>query len=1159
MSENTKKPYSYFFTDLSLFNQNSSDKAFGPQDANKFQITTKFGGALPAYAVTDGLLFFAKCGDSDPNKINILLKPTKDVGLGFKIKYFVYRGIDKRDFFTKVGGVDIVNPSSPLPFVSKAWDSYVEFYGSSDDFKASKLGLDVSGVPTQDILKMFYSKDSYNLLYIDGGKQIGKFLTGAGGFEIVLDEGDFIQATPDAGLIFDKEFAEAEECILKVNGANSNYIFGGNATGINAKVFKENIYKFIDPAAFYGIHSKDIYYDDSSSVETGIRTSTGNKFSLSTEIYSNIISKFTNKDKIYFYIKNSLNRNIQFYNGNNEIRINAVAESLTTPTSENKSKGWPIIIYEDKMSITLQIRYGLKSNIYSNLTFKSDTPRINTNIISDSISVYNMVLPKKDTTTNKIFTSLIYITQDSNDYDLDRVFGPATLDTIFEEADFSGGKYKFGWVNHLRNLLVRKGSELAVYNTKVILDSTSGIAADKKLRTFLVAPVDSSIQSNASFTEKIDTKYMTSGYLKEAVGSSSDFCKKVLGQENGEIWRGEIKDGTAASIDSLVFRKEENIDNHPVFMLGLTDQDFATLKVSLPADATNVFIKLGPNVAGANESLQFAKYNAVLSYDDSSGIRTDNSGTVVFYSVDNHTFFTKLYSTNFPNEFCSEFADVTVDFRPQNRWMQYFNYPLQSTKTVLGLPSVFYGLDWLRKGDSERRGKPGDTVDPATNNLRYRVAEEFKVDASPSPIYNQVVNNFFETVSYNASGEGPYTAVPQKDLYVNVKGMYRVIPVKWKLKEGPLFSGFNTTQTEPGNNYDKDYAPSWLNIPRQGSTNPSIALRLKVRLKSSRPKTDLKLCFDQKLFKIKTLGSLTGTALAANTSKEKLSSVNVGRGTSMDDEIGVVKFKPNDLPTGTTASPSNMTWMDLELENIAPITQLSIISVWSNDKLAGKMYVVPNQNLTKKKVLIIKVKDVSETVKGTYDNNEIEIMKKFALQSNILLDATIHTDELKFYNNSTFNKFKDSTGAMIDYNNKQDNQTFSEFLKSQVPAGYENDVVAFYFSLKAIENGVLGHTYVDNGIICMFNNKNNNKYTSSYTTSYFYALAHEYLHSQGVSHSFSGLEPGTPDALLTFAGGTTNNVMDYNNDESDSVTFKFIQNSFFWQWAIANKYSKKNT
>ncbi|MFP3833439.1 hypothetical protein [Chryseobacterium sp. SIMBA_028] len=1150
MAENTKKPYSYFFTDLSLFNQISTDKAFGPVDTNKFQVTTKFKGTLPAYAVTDGLLFFAKCGNSDPNKINILLKPTKDVGLGFKIKYFVYRGIDKRDFFTKVSGVDVVNPSSPLPFVSSAWDTYVEFYGSSDDFKASKLGLDASGVPTQDILKMFYSKDSHNLLYIDGGKQIGKFLTDAGGFEIVLDEGDFIQENPDAGLVFDKDFAEAEECILRVNEApTANFIFGGNAGGTSrAKIFKENVYKFVDPAAFYGVHAKDIYYDDGSLVETGVMTNPGKSIT-STEIYSDIISKFTNKNKIYFYIKNSLNRSIQFYNDDdNKIIINGWEESLRNPTAENKSKGWPIIIYEDKISITLQIRDNLKSNMYCNLAFTLETPRVNTNIISNSVSAYQITFPKQNTTTNTICTSLAYITQDSNDYNLDYIFGPVTLDTIFEDADFSGGKNKIGWVNHLRNLLIRKGSELGVYNTKVILDNTNVATAAQKLRTFFVAPIASSIQNNASFTEKVSAKYITSGYVKEAINSSSDFCEKVLGQENAEIWRGEIKEGAATPINSLVFRKDENVDNHPVFMLGLTEQDLTALKTSLPADATNVFIKLGPNVAGANDHLQFAKYNAVLSYDDLSGVRKVHSGIVAFYSVDNQFFFTKLYSANFPNEFCSEFADTTVDFRPQNRWMQYFNYSLTEVKTKLNVPSVFYGFDWLRKGDSERKGKAGDTLG-IDNKLLYRVSEYYERPPLSAPLK---YNSFFDNVAHNPSG-GVDGAVSKKELYANVKGMYRVIPVKWKLNDGVLFtSDFDMTQTEPNSNYDKDYAPSWLNIPREDSSNPSIKLRLKVRLKNIRP-ADLKLCFDQKFFKIKTLGSLTGTALTANTSKMISSNVNVGR--SKNEEIGVVKFKSSDLPSGVSADAQPyMKWVDFELENIAAITHLSVITVWSGNKLAGKLYVVPNNSPSKKDVLIIKVQDVSETIKGEFDMNEVEIMKKFALQSNILLNVKQYSTDLRLFDNDEFKSF--TSGGVIDYNSIQGGKTFIDYLKTQI-SGYDKYVKVFYFSLKAVETGVLGQTYADQGIICMFNY--DYKYKEFDTTEYFYALAHEYLHSQGISHTFLEKDSSDTNALLTFVRGTTNNVMDYSNDKFAYLTkFNFIQNSFFWQWAIANKHSRKN-
>lgn len=1156
MSENTKKPYSYFFTDLSLFNQN--DKAFGPEDASNFQITTKFGGALPAYAVTDGLLFFAKCGNTDPNKINILLKPTKDVGLGFKIKYFVYRGIDKSDFFSKVGGVDVVNPSSPLPFVKAAWDSYVEFYGSSDDFKASKLGLDVSGIPTQDILKMFFPKDSYNLLYVNGGKQIGKFLAGAGGFEIVLDEGDFIQGNPDTGLTFDKGFAEAEECILKVNGPYSNYIFGGNTTGINAKIFRENVYKFIDPAAFYGLHSKEIYYNDGSVAETGVKTFNGSRFNTNAEIYSNIISKFKNQDKIYFYIKNNLNRNIQFYNEDNVIKINGTTEKINDPTASNKSMGWPIIIYQAQSDIllnitdsSLNVMENFRSNIYSNLTFKSDVFSISSNIIAESVGAYKIIFPKDS--YNKIYTSLVFITQNSKDYDFDHVFGPAILNTIFEEADFSGGKNKISWVNHLRNILVRKGSELGIYNTKVILDYTNSTNAAQKLRTFFVAPVASSIQNNASFTEKVDSKYMTSGYIKEEIGNSSDFCQKVLGQENAEIWRGEIKEGTT-TINSLVFRKDENIDNHPVFMLGLTEQDLDTLKMSLPVDATNVFIKLGPNIAGPDDHLYFAKYNAVLSYDNSTGVRVADSNSVVFYSIDNQFFFTKLYSANFPNKYCSEFADITVDFRPQNRWMQYFNYPLTETKTTLNVPSVFYGFDWLRKGDSERKGKAGDTLGPTENILMYKISEYFKRPPVSAP---KEYNSFFDNIADNPNGDDSNAAISRKDLYVNVKGMYRVIPVKWKLSHGDLFSGFSTTQTEPNDKYDKDYAPSWLNIPRKGNTNSSVKLRLKVRLNNSSAKTDLKLCFDKKLFRIKTLGSLTGAALAANTSKVIPNNVNVRK--SKDQEIGAIKFKLSDLPSGGSGSTPYMNWLDFELENIAGISELSIISVWSGNKLAGKLYVVPNQNLVTKNVLIIKVQDVSETIKGNYNTNEVKLMEKFALQSNIVVNAQDLPTDFKLFDDDPFINF--TSGGVINYNIKQNGETFIQYLNrkftEKYPQNYKNYTKVFYFSLKPINAGTLGQTYRDEGIICMFDY--DNKYKRWDTTEYFYALAHEYLHSQGISHTFSGMDKDEGDALLTFMKGTTNNVMDYSNDDFDyPVTLNFIQSSFFWQWAIANKYSKQN-
>lgn len=74
-------------------------------------------------------------------------------------------------------------------------------------------------------------------------------------------------------------------------------------------------------------------------------------------------------------------------------------------------------------------------------------------------------------------------------------------------------------------------------------------------------------------------------------------------------------------------------------------------------------------------------------------------------------------------------------------------------------------------------------------------------------------------------------------------------------------------------------------------------------------------------------------------------------------------------------------------------------------------------------------------------------------------------------------------------------------------------------------------------------------------------VTHEFLHSQGVSHSFSAMVPSSANALLTFMKGTTNNVMDYDNDKfevGNPAYNMFIQSAFFWQWAVAYKYSIKN-
>lgn len=1151
-------PHSYFFTDLAFTQFSGTNvpdvntKSFGPLDENRFQITTTFTQSLKAYAVTGGVLLIAKQAGAT-NRINIFLKPTQDIGLGIKIKYFVYRGIDATDYFKDVSGTVLINESSNLNFINKAWDAYVEFNQTTADFTATKVGvIDGSGGLNTELIKKYFTTATYNLLKVDAGAPLGKFVANAGGFEIVLDEGDYSQDSSDTGLDFDLSFIVASSSILTTKDSttpNLSTEFGTQTnTILDAKIFKENIYKFLDPAAFYGSH----VIDNMNSGKISIGGSS-TVYQDSEKIFTDIVDKFSNKNKVYIYIKGKVGRSFEFYNATQNIRINLAVLPF-------KNNSWPIFIRENNINPITQIGFEIIDSVgilYSNIIvnnaylfkcFKNGNYSINFPFYQTS-------------STKKYFSGFAFICfQNGEDTALNELFGPINLNTIFEEEDFvsSGGLVRLSWINSLRPVLKSKGNEYGLYYTKVVFDYTNTDDA-KKLKTFFVAPIYSTIQENP-FSNQLKDKNQNAAYLAQKAKSSAEYCNNVLGIENSEIWRGIINDPTDGSIYSLALRTDKNINNFDSFTFGITEKEYKELIKRLPKDAatnkilaTNILFYLGPNIS--NNQLYYSKYKLQLQYDDLNGNRDSAQITttlptqteIYIYSTDNQFFFTKQYSANFNAPYYSEFADTTVDFRPQNKWMQYFNYPLTATKTTLNDSSVFYGFDWLRKGDSEQR------LSAADNYLQYKISELYQTSSA-------IYHNFFENIAENPNGDDPATTVVNKKLYVDVKATYRTIPMNWKLPDGPLFLTDSTvSQTEPNDTYDKDYSPSWLNIPRDGSTNPAVKLRLKIRKRNNVYK-ELKLYFDQQYFKIKTLGTLAGSSLVASI--EVNNNVNVGSKINTQP-VGVVKFKKEDLPSGGS---TKMKWIDFELENIASVNQLSIISVWADGKLAGKLYVVPNNTAKEKNILIIKVQDTASTT-GTYDSNEIEILKKFASVCNIKIKEEVYSGILDLRLNTTFQQFiitRADTTKAIDYEKiVSGNITFDAYIKKLITeTKYNNYIKIFYFGLPCMNStatgGELAHTSEQNGVISMFNTLRN--YTSVNQTRYFYVLSHEFLHSQGVSHSFSAMVPSAPNALLTFMTGTTNNVMDYDNDKFDvgnPAYNMFIQSVFFWHWAVAYKYSIK--
>lgn len=1139
-----KTPESFFFMEPTLV-ENQNSKSFSSLNENEFQITTTFNSGaakIKAFAVTSGTLFFAQYGEST-DRVNIFLKPNKDVGLGLKIKYFVYRGIKTENLFKKVVDeiflIEKLNINT-LDFLKPVWDDYVEFNQTDQDFKAQKIGYLDSNTPVEKLAQMFFTKDTHSLLHVTEGMHIGNF-EGDFGFEIIVDEGDFIQSKPDSGLNFNERFANAKETILKTNGdyTSSQYIFGGNANAVNDNIFRENIYQFLDPAAFYGAHITDTSSSNSKGGKIKVKNGTTVTVSQSqSDIFTNVLSKFKNKSKVYVYIKSTRGRSYNFYNPQTspvKITYKNQNDQIVDLTDFNVNK-WPIQIFDNKMNytfITLNLLKSQNNCVYFHTGMNAGRFYDDVSLLYPQLSGTVSLKGMRSDLPNNTGASLLYLSC-SLDESVNNLFGPMDMDTIFEEEDFSEFN-KISWVNHLRPILVNDKNQIALYNTKIIIDKSVS-TTDKQYRTYLLEPFLNTLQPDL-YAEKLKTSSIVSGYCKKQIDTktSKSFCTDVLDINGAEIWRGEMKDGTD-TVKSLALRKDENAYNTDRYVLGITEKEYAILKARIPANikSPNAFIKIGNNIATDPQSISFAKYAVQLEYDDNSGLKqvtvasstptTADPGEIYLYTIDGLFFFTKLYSANFP--YYSEFADTTVEFRPGNDWMKYFNYPLTATKTLYGKPEVFYGFDWLRKGDSE--------IMPD-----YRIYDK--------ALFNIIAENNNTDVNDSAG------MTVKKSIYHKAKKIYRSIPTNWKLDDGqPFDTSFNPTNKESNDSYDKDYAPSWLNIPRD-ENGAVLPVKLRIKLRSKTPASNIKLYYNGQLFKINKLGSTALTSLPLD-SKD----IKVSLDPASADTINVLKFNSTDIPT----SAKSIRWIDFELENISPISGMSIITVMADDKLAGKLYIMPNNEQTtiKKKVILTRVN--YNGLLGNYDNHELELVKAFSKQNNIHVDFQVNPD-LNLVGDTIFQQYVDPNNGKIDIDKVilvgGNNYRAHQYLMSKVN---DSGSVKVFVMKQVSANplvGVMGFTKDKDKFVMMYSEFNNALATDS--TSYFSAMAHEFLHSQGLAHTFTG--EAEKDAFLTIMSGYTNNVMDYSNTEyyqpiNMYASTGFVQGTFFWQWGIARQFAKKN-
>jgi len=342
-------PNSFFFTDPAAITQ-SAAQAFGPVSENQYRLTTKFsvGADTNAYAVCTGVVL-VQPQTANSALVNVILRPFKQPITGLNIKYFIYRGLNISEFFDN--GTVISADEGTSDFINKINASFTAYYTSTGAtppaFLAKFIGFDPANQPDGMMIADIFFKitqttgtpptetaqTAFELPVIAAGASLGTFATGECGFDIVLDYGDYVLPTPNDQFTFNLAYARKAESIIDLTNVEDDFL---------EKLLKEQIFQFLDAAAYYGFH-----YANGTVMVGGGTTPT--KYT-TDGIYNSVIQNFSTKNTFYLYIQSDRTRSYNFYGNynitdtdHNCLNVGYAANALSE--SGYGTSGWPINIY----------------------------------------------------------------------------------------------------------------------------------------------------------------------------------------------------------------------------------------------------------------------------------------------------------------------------------------------------------------------------------------------------------------------------------------------------------------------------------------------------------------------------------------------------------------------------------------------------------------------------------------------------------------------------------------------------------------------------------------------------------------------------------------------------------------------------------------------
>lgn len=346
-------PESFFFLEKGKsFSQSLAEK-FGA-NGTVFRTTSKISFTGKVYTICQGQVFLQPCG-TDATKVNAILKPFNQPIKGLAIKYIVYRGLNRSDFFQG----DLITSGTPTAFVDIIKKEFTGLYNmlgiTVPQFTAQHIGFPVGNSQLEtDLIDDYFLKISkvevtggtateqpkkaFELPMIPRGTHLGN-VTGSMGIDIVLNEGDYTVANDPNPFKLDLAFARKPDHVL-------DQAVGSNA--FQKKLIRETATQFLDIAAFYGLHTQGkgkIHMSDNSVLQT-------------VEEIGNQISGFKTADTTYLYIQGSRQRSYNFYGNQNlegstnNIKIGSTTANLSLDQFE---AGWPVKELAAQPSLVIQL------------------------------------------------------------------------------------------------------------------------------------------------------------------------------------------------------------------------------------------------------------------------------------------------------------------------------------------------------------------------------------------------------------------------------------------------------------------------------------------------------------------------------------------------------------------------------------------------------------------------------------------------------------------------------------------------------------------------------------------------------------------------------------------------------------------------------------